>query len=38
MVFEMSLNEPIEQIYALVVGNDLLSTGAQDGAIRACLQ
>ena len=31
---ELSINEYIGQIYALVVGNDLLSTSAQDGAVR----
>ena len=31
---ELSINEYIGQVYALVIGNDLLSAGAQDGAVR----
>ncbi|KAJ8752802.1 hypothetical protein K2173_008537 [Erythroxylum novogranatense] len=32
---ELSLNGPLGQIYAMVVGNDLLFAGTQDGAILA---
>ncbi|KAL9240417.1 hypothetical protein vseg_014641 [Gypsophila vaccaria] len=34
-VTEMSLSGPVGQVYALVVGNDLLFAGTQDGSILA---
>ncbi|MFS8018840.1 putative transcription factor WD40-like family [Helianthus anomalus] len=32
---ELSLNRPVGQVYSLVVGNDLLFAGTQDGSILA---